>query len=171
MEDSKDQILKQEMPLAFARVEESSVLLVGATQIFKNDPTSPEGRKKLLDGARGNGSLDNILRGDLFVCHVTGAQKYNLLCFSVGRLIKKDGCMIYLQNKTKIQRFLKVRQRENHARSLGFFAYITVNMAVISNTSDNCILVSKILSVLYVSQPSDATKNVAQSINYKVKHK
>ena len=85
-----------------------------------------------------------LLRGDLFVCHVTGAQKYNLLCFSVGRLIKKDGCMIYLQNKTKIQRFWKVRQRENHARSLGFFAYITANMAVISNTSDICILVSKI---------------------------
>ena len=84
------------------------------------------------------------LRGDLFVCHVTGAQKYNLLCFSVGRLIKKDGCMIYLQNKTKIQRFWKVRQRENHARSLGFFAYITTNMAVISNNSDICILVSKI---------------------------
>ncbi len=54
MEDSKDQILKKEMPLAFSRVEESSVMLVGATQIFKNDPTSPEGRKKLLDGARGN---------------------------------------------------------------------------------------------------------------------
>ena len=53
MEDSKDQILKQEMPLAFSRVEESSRFLVGATQIFKNDPTSPEGRKKLLDGARG----------------------------------------------------------------------------------------------------------------------
>lgn len=53
MEDSKDQILKQEMPLAFTRVEESSSLLVGATQMFKNDPTSPEGRKKLLDGARG----------------------------------------------------------------------------------------------------------------------
>ena len=52
--------------------------------------------------------------------------------------------MIYLQNKTKIQRFWKVRQRENHARSLGFFAYITANMAVISNTSDICILVSKI---------------------------
>jgi vinculin len=55
MEDSKDQILKQEMPLAFSRVEESSHLLVGATQIFKNDPTSEEGRKKLLDGARGSG--------------------------------------------------------------------------------------------------------------------
>lgn len=53
MEDSKDAILKQEMPLSFTRVEESSILLVGATQIFKNDPTSVEGRKKLLDGARG----------------------------------------------------------------------------------------------------------------------
>ena len=56
MEDSKDQIMKQEMPLAFSRVEESSMMLVSATQIFKNDPTSPEGRKKLLDGARGKHS-------------------------------------------------------------------------------------------------------------------
>ena len=53
MDDSKDKILKQEMPLAFTRVEESSSLLVGSTQIFKNDPYSAEGRKKLLDGARG----------------------------------------------------------------------------------------------------------------------
>ena len=52
--------------------------------------------------------------------------------------------VVYLQNKTKIQRFWKVRQRENHARSLGFFAYITANVAVIPNSSDNCILVSKI---------------------------
>ena len=29
-----------------------------------------------------------ILRGDPFVCHVTGAQNFNILCFSVGRLIK-----------------------------------------------------------------------------------
>lgn len=53
MEESKDKVLKQEMPLAFTKVEESSASLIGATQIFKNDPYSPEGRKKLLDGARG----------------------------------------------------------------------------------------------------------------------
>ena len=29
------------------------------------------------------------LREDLFVCDVTGAQKCNLLCFSVGRIIRK----------------------------------------------------------------------------------
>ena len=29
------------------------------------------------------------LREDLFVCHVTGAQKCNLLCFSVGKIIRK----------------------------------------------------------------------------------
>lgn len=54
MEGSKDKVLRQEMPLAFTRVEESSASLIGATQIFKNDPYSPEGRKKLLDGARGD---------------------------------------------------------------------------------------------------------------------
>ena len=30
-----------------------------------------------------------LLRGDFFVYHVTGAQKHNLLCFAVGRLIIK----------------------------------------------------------------------------------
>ena len=60
LEDSKDQIMKQEMPLAFSRVEESSMMLVSATQIFKNDPTSPEGRKKLLDGARGEHSKEYL---------------------------------------------------------------------------------------------------------------
>ena len=30
-----------------------------------------------------------------------------------------------------------VRQRENDVRNLDIFAYITANMAVISNTSDN----------------------------------
>lgn len=50
---SKDQILKQEMPLAFKRVEESSVFLVDASKILRRDPFSPEARKKLIDGARG----------------------------------------------------------------------------------------------------------------------
>ena len=31
-----------------------------------------------------------ILRGDLVLCHVTGAQKYHLLCFAVGRLVKRQ---------------------------------------------------------------------------------
>lgn len=50
---SKDQILKQEMPLAFKRVEESSIFLVEASQILRRDPLSSEARKKLIDGARG----------------------------------------------------------------------------------------------------------------------
>lgn len=50
---SKDQILKQEMPLAFTRVEESSILLVEASQILRHDPYSTTARKKLIDGARG----------------------------------------------------------------------------------------------------------------------
>ena len=37
-----------------------------------------------------------ILKGDLFICHVTGAQKYNLRCFSVGKQIKIDGRIFYL---------------------------------------------------------------------------
>ena len=50
---SKDEILKQEMPLAFKRVEESSILLVEASQILRQDPYSSTARKKLIDGARG----------------------------------------------------------------------------------------------------------------------
>ena len=30
------------------------------------------------------------------VCHVTDAKKFNLLCFSVGNLVKKDSRMFYL---------------------------------------------------------------------------
>ena len=45
------------------------------------------------------------LRGDLSECHVTGAKKYNHLCFSVGRRIKKDVRMFYLRNNTKIKTF------------------------------------------------------------------
>ena len=45
-------------------------------------------------------------------------------------------------------------------------------MAVISNTRDNPTLTKQnLVSMLFVSQPSDATKNVTQSINYKVKLK
>ena len=69
--------------------------------------------------------------------------------------------MIYLQNKTKIQRFWKVRQRENHARSLGVFAYITANMGVISSPSDYRTLTKQNLVSALCLQPSDATKNVA----------
>ena len=42
--------------------------------------------------------------------------------------------MFYLKNKTKIKRFWMVRQRVNDACNLVIFAYITANMAVISNT-------------------------------------
>ena len=45
-----------------------------------------------------------LLRGDLFVRHVTGAQKYNL-CL--------DRQMFYLRNKPKIKGFWMVRKREN----------------------------------------------------------
>ena len=61
----------------------------------------------------------------------------NLLCFSVGRLIKKDCQIFFLQNKTKIKRLWKVRHTQNDARCLVIFAYIIANIAVISNTSDN----------------------------------
>lgn len=47
------------MPLAFKRVEESSIFLVEASQILRRDPFSPEARKKLIDGARG--TYDKIL--------------------------------------------------------------------------------------------------------------
>ena len=40
------------------------------------------------------------LAGDLVVCHVNGARKYNLLCFSVNRLTKKYSRMFYIQNST-----------------------------------------------------------------------
>ena len=63
-------------------------------------------------------TLHSGLRGNLFVCHVTGAQENNLVCFSLDRPLKKDGRMFYLRNKTKIKRFYKVRQGENDARSL-----------------------------------------------------
>ncbi|KXJ18815.1 Vinculin [Exaiptasia diaphana] len=51
--NSKDKILRQEMPLAFNRVEESSTFLVEASHILKDDPFSSVARKKLIDGARG----------------------------------------------------------------------------------------------------------------------
>ena len=41
-------------------------------------------------------------------------------------------------------------------------------MAVISNTSDNRTSTEQNLVSTHVSQPSDATKNVAQSISYKI---
>lgn len=50
---SDDQILQQDMPPALKRVETSSRLLEEACLILKNDPFSGQGRKKLIEGARG----------------------------------------------------------------------------------------------------------------------
>ena len=50
---SKDQILKQEMPVAFKRVEESAKWLVESAGMLKGDPHSKEARTKLINGARG----------------------------------------------------------------------------------------------------------------------
>ncbi|GFR80051.1 vinculin [Elysia marginata] len=50
---SNDQILKQDMPPALKRVEESSLFLLDASQLLKADPYSGPARKKLIEGSRG----------------------------------------------------------------------------------------------------------------------
>uniref|UniRef100_A0A5S6QXE8 Vinculin n=1 Tax=Trichuris muris TaxID=70415 RepID=A0A5S6QXE8_TRIMR len=50
---SDDDILKQDMPPALQRVESSSRLLEEACYMLKDDPYSSQGRKKLIEGARG----------------------------------------------------------------------------------------------------------------------
>ncbi|XP_067655858.1 vinculin-like isoform X2 [Haliotis asinina] len=50
---SEDQILKQDMPPALSRVEQSSVLLLQASELLRADPYSVPARKKLIDGSRG----------------------------------------------------------------------------------------------------------------------
>ncbi|XP_078607596.1 vinculin-like isoform X11 [Branchiostoma floridae x Branchiostoma japonicum] len=52
-ETSQDVILKQEMPIAYTRVEEASHLLVDASDMLRADPYSRPAREKLIDGARG----------------------------------------------------------------------------------------------------------------------
>ena len=53
LKKSKDKILKQEMPVAFQRVEESSQFLMEASILLEKDPFSKEAKKKLINGARG----------------------------------------------------------------------------------------------------------------------
>ncbi|XP_060566170.1 vinculin-like isoform X8 [Ruditapes philippinarum] len=50
---SDDQILKQDMPPALRRVEESSILLLQASEMLRSDPYSAPARKKLIEGSRG----------------------------------------------------------------------------------------------------------------------
>ncbi|KFD50139.1 hypothetical protein M513_08978 [Trichuris suis] len=50
---SDDDILKQDMPPALQRVESSSRQLEEACYMLKDDPYSSQGRKKLIEGARG----------------------------------------------------------------------------------------------------------------------
>ncbi|XP_052235480.1 vinculin-like isoform X2 [Dreissena polymorpha] len=50
---SDDQILKQDMPPALRRVEESSILLLQASDMLRSDPYSAPARKKLIEGSRG----------------------------------------------------------------------------------------------------------------------
>lgn len=50
---SDDQILRQDMPAALQRVEQSSKLLEEASMLLKADPYSQPARKKLIEGARG----------------------------------------------------------------------------------------------------------------------
>lgn len=53
LQSSKDKILKQEMPVALQRVEESATFLMEASILLKKDPLSQQARKKLINGARG----------------------------------------------------------------------------------------------------------------------
>ena len=64
-----------------------------------------------------------------------------LICMSRSYLALKNTIFYVSQSLDSLKKmgecFKSVRQRENHARSLVIFAYITANMRVISNTSDN----------------------------------
>ena len=51
--NSEDQILKQDMPPALNRVEEASILLLEASDMLRTDPYSAPARKKLIGGSRG----------------------------------------------------------------------------------------------------------------------
>eukprot|EP00794_Sanderia_malayensis_P016841 gene16841-18540_t len=53
LQGSKDKTLKQEMPVALQRVEESAMFLMEASGLLKKDPLSIDARKKLINGARG----------------------------------------------------------------------------------------------------------------------
>ncbi|KAK6973302.1 vinculin, partial [Biomphalaria glabrata] len=50
---SEDQILKQDMPPALRRVEDSSLYLLDASDMLRSDPYSGPARKKLIEGSRG----------------------------------------------------------------------------------------------------------------------
>lgn len=58
---SEDQILKQDMPPALKRVEESSLYLLDASELLRSDPYSGPARKKLIEGSRGKFSYENII--------------------------------------------------------------------------------------------------------------
>ncbi|CAI9726137.1 vinculin isoform X8 [Octopus vulgaris] len=51
--NSEDQILKQDMPPALSRVEDASILLLQASDMLRGDPFSAPARKKLIEGSRG----------------------------------------------------------------------------------------------------------------------
>ena len=61
---SNDQILKQDMPPALKRVEESSLFLLDASQMLKADPYSGPARKKLIEGSRGELAI-SVCRGSI----------------------------------------------------------------------------------------------------------
>ncbi|CAH1786025.1 unnamed protein product, partial [Owenia fusiformis] len=51
--NSDDQLLKQDMPPALQRVEEASLYLIQASDMLRADPFSAPARKKLIEGSRG----------------------------------------------------------------------------------------------------------------------
>lgn len=64
---SDDQILKQDMPPALTRVEESSLLLLDASDLLRADPYSGPARKKLIEGSRGD-FVDSFFCNYCFEC-------------------------------------------------------------------------------------------------------
>ncbi|XP_057297715.1 vinculin-like [Hydractinia symbiolongicarpus] len=63
---SKDEILRKEMPVSFTKVEKASSDLIESTKVLKEDPYSVDGRKLLINGARGilNGTSALLLTFD-----------------------------------------------------------------------------------------------------------
>ncbi|CAF1551499.1 unnamed protein product, partial [Didymodactylos carnosus] len=49
---SNDDLLRKDLPVALRRVEQSSMFLIDAASLLKQDPYSVEGRKMLIEGAR-----------------------------------------------------------------------------------------------------------------------
>lgn len=109
---STDEILKQDMPAALTRVENSAQLLVEATSMLRNAPSSAQARSKLIDGSRG------ILQGTSALLCCLDESMVRKIIQECKRILHYLTLTEIMENELDLEKFITVISKSDFVQQI-----------------------------------------------------